>query len=507
MNVTSQQVWRQVGWGGLLLGLMGLWLFHLQTTALTPPMDNVEQTVWAQALAWGYHKHPPLPTWLLWAWQQLWGTRPGVTAGLGALLTGLSLWLSAQLVRQIWGGQAALVALLAATCVTFYNGRVHYYNHNTVLMLWVVLSAHCWWRLLQTRSLRWWLALGVCAGLGLLTKYQYVLVALPSAALLWRTRWWREPKAWWGMALAAGAAALVFAPHGLWLLQRATTDSAVGYALGTAWPERQASQGWVFFVLHALNWLVDLLFNRCLPAWLFLGLVARPASRPAVASGAAVAGPVSGTEFLLVWGLTPVLGIWLLGAVLHMDLQKQWGTAFALGLVPVGMRLAGWPGRSWRSGARGGVWLLAGLLFIHGGLLWQSYRTSAAGCCTQNRYWRNFDSPALARALDASVRERTGGPVRILVSSAAVGGAVALALPEHPKVLIDGRPEISPWVSEQELRAASAGLVELLSPGSAQPGEPLPGGWRWRLHAGGARPLAQDCEVMDEGHSGARGAP
>ena len=42
-----------------------IWVWHLMSVALTAPMDNVEQLVWSHSLEWGYHKHPPLPTWLL----------------------------------------------------------------------------------------------------------------------------------------------------------------------------------------------------------------------------------------------------------------------------------------------------------------------------------------------------------------------------------------------------------------------------------------------------------
>ena len=50
----------------ILMVLFGLaWIGHLSSVALTAPMDNVEQWVWSQSLQWGYHKHPPLPTWLL----------------------------------------------------------------------------------------------------------------------------------------------------------------------------------------------------------------------------------------------------------------------------------------------------------------------------------------------------------------------------------------------------------------------------------------------------------
>ncbi|MBC7716569.1 MAG: glycosyl transferase, partial [Pseudorhodobacter sp.] len=38
----------------------------LTPVSLSPPVDNIEQLTWVRSLQWGYYKHPPLPTWLLW---------------------------------------------------------------------------------------------------------------------------------------------------------------------------------------------------------------------------------------------------------------------------------------------------------------------------------------------------------------------------------------------------------------------------------------------------------
>ena len=55
-------------------------------------------------------------------------------------------------------------------CITYYNGRLRYYNHNVVLMLAVVASAWCCWQAFDTKRLHWWLALGIAMGLGALAK-------------------------------------------------------------------------------------------------------------------------------------------------------------------------------------------------------------------------------------------------------------------------------------------------------------------------------------------------
>ena len=38
--------------------------------------DHFEQFGWAQSLEWGYHKHPPLPTWLLGMAVRVFGQHP-----------------------------------------------------------------------------------------------------------------------------------------------------------------------------------------------------------------------------------------------------------------------------------------------------------------------------------------------------------------------------------------------------------------------------------------------
>ena len=50
--------------GGLVFA--ALWLSLLGFSSFAPPIDNIEQLTWVRSLEWGYYKHPPLPTWLLW---------------------------------------------------------------------------------------------------------------------------------------------------------------------------------------------------------------------------------------------------------------------------------------------------------------------------------------------------------------------------------------------------------------------------------------------------------
>jgi 4-amino-4-deoxy-L-arabinose transferase-like glycosyltransferase len=457
-----------------------LWVWHLLSVALTAPMDNVEQLVWSHSLEWGYHKHPPLPTWLL-ALPARWsGYSTLAPALLGAVCTLLSTLIFWNLIQQIWGRQSAYIALLGALCITFYNGRLNYYNHNTLLMLCVSLSAHCWWKILTTGRTRWWIGLGTTAALGMLSKYQFLLVLVPSACLVWQLQPWRNRQHLQGMIWAALTALSLSAPHWVWLVQQDMADSPIRYALKTAKPSFLPSKGDFGQLQHSGLWLADMVLNRCLPALLLL-LGLKALSEPEHLPSQAPSAPMLGTRFLWLWGGLPPICITLLGLLAGMDLQMQWGTAYAIWLVPLFMMVLGLHKRliceplSWVA--------LALFALIQSLLLLQSYHTSVYGCCANAapHRWRLFDSNTLARELDASAREAVGGTFKIIVGPTTAAGAVSLALPEKPKVLIDHNLKISPWIHPQELHFP--GVVELWPPNTGPEDRTiLPSGWGWRLY-------------------------
>ncbi|WZB72204.1 glycosyltransferase family 39 protein [Achromobacter xylosoxidans] len=117
------------------------WLWLLERSTLAPPTDNIEQLTWVRSLEWGYYKHPPLPTWLLWPFVQALGWSAWTTYVLGALCTLGGFFIYWRMLRGMRGGAYALVALLAGLCVTFYNYRLHFYNHEIPLITFVAGAA------------------------------------------------------------------------------------------------------------------------------------------------------------------------------------------------------------------------------------------------------------------------------------------------------------------------------------------------------------------------------
>ena len=304
---------RMERWGivaGLLVFAL-LWLPLLDRGALAPPTDNIEQLTWVRSLEWGYYKHPPLPTWLLWPLVRVLGWSAWATYFAGALCTLGAFALLWCVLRELRGRAYAMVALLAGLCVTFYNGRLYFYNHEIVLIPLAVGCAVACWKAYATRRIGWWIVLGVCLGLGALAKYQIVVAGVAVLVFWLSQRGWRDPMQVFGLQVAGLTALAVFSPHLIWLA--ANDFESLGYAMTSS---LAASLSWPARAQEVARWWGDQMLNRAMPAWVLLGvfwMLARR-RRSMLAADAAAPGPASapvardpGRALLLAFGFTPLV--------------------------------------------------------------------------------------------------------------------------------------------------------------------------------------------------------
>jgi 4-amino-4-deoxy-L-arabinose transferase-like glycosyltransferase len=497
-TLTRRAVWEWPLWAWLL-PIALIWFGLLQSVALTPPADNLEQLTWQHSLQWGYYKHPPLPTWLAWGAVQS-GLHPDfAVALLGATLTLISFWIYAAVVREVLGPRSAWLALLAALCVTFYNGRINYFNHNTVLTLWVSVSAWLCWQIRVRPRLRWWVALGLASALGMLSKYQYAVTLFSILLLVWRWGLWKDARHRRGMAWGLLAGLVVMLPHLAWL--HGNPHTPMDYAMATSvgvdlsGPQRLR---WVSL------WAADWLLNRSLPALLVLlmaWVAVKTSSRAALAPGARAPDPTpapqNATALLHIWGWAPIAFMATLGLAWGAELQLQWGTAFALWTIPALMLALGLNEAALHRGmARFLVRAcLACFTLIQSLLLAESYVTSAAGPAPSHpMHWRQFPSAAMAHDILEAARAELGGPIDLISGPMAPSAALALRMPERPLVLIDGDPSISPWVHAEQL--CHARILQLYDPGNGpEDAHRTLQGWEWAAaRPDPADPL--DCNLI-----------
>ncbi|MGQ0614103.1 MAG: glycosyltransferase family 39 protein [Planctomycetaceae bacterium] len=151
-------------------------------------LDEAEQLVLSQRLAWGYHGQPPLYAWLQFLCCGLFGAN---AFALGFLKNGLlfavyavHFLLARRLLRDDGWARAATVALFLFTDMAW--GILAGMTQTMLLHLACALTWIGELRLSERRDARGYVALGACIALGFLAKYNYAffLLAMLGAMLV-----------------------------------------------------------------------------------------------------------------------------------------------------------------------------------------------------------------------------------------------------------------------------------------------------------------------------------
>lgn len=174
---------------------------------------------YAQHLDIGYLDHPPMVAWLIWAATRLFGD-----VEFGVRFGAYLCWLVAaafcfRLTQELYGKTAAVIAvLLLATLPFFFAIGLVMTPDAPLTAAWAGALFYLARALLQGRG-RAWLGVGVCLGLGMLSKYTIAL--LGPAALLFMAmhpaaRTWLRRAAPYQAVLIAAA---LFMPVIVWNAQ------------------------------------------------------------------------------------------------------------------------------------------------------------------------------------------------------------------------------------------------------------------------------------------------
>jgi hypothetical protein len=181
--------------------------------------DEAYYRLWALAPAWGYLDHPPMVAWMIAAGRWLIGDNPlGIRLGgvVASVVGPFILWRTASLLfgldiarKAVWIALAMPLLAVGGVIVTPDTPSVLSWG----LAAWALTELHF------SRNANWWLAVGVFAGLGLLSKYSNLFVG--AGILLWlllipaNRAWFRSWQLW-----AGGATAVAIAlPMVLWNAQ------------------------------------------------------------------------------------------------------------------------------------------------------------------------------------------------------------------------------------------------------------------------------------------------
>jgi 4-amino-4-deoxy-L-arabinose transferase-like glycosyltransferase len=166
----------------LALGLTALRLLVGGELHLTE--DEAYYRLWAQHLQLGYFDHPPMIAWWIRAGTLAVGDSPLGVRLFAALASGLNTWLVGDLARRLGADRktAFRAALWFNATLTVCLGGMLATPDAPASLFWTITL---WMLAAAWRSGRagWWVAAGVAAGLGVLSKYSALFLA--PGVVLW----------------------------------------------------------------------------------------------------------------------------------------------------------------------------------------------------------------------------------------------------------------------------------------------------------------------------------
>jgi 4-amino-4-deoxy-L-arabinose transferase-like glycosyltransferase len=400
---------------------------------------------------WGYYKHPPLASWCVELFFRLFGDYGPYL--LSQICICSTIWLVFSLGTRLYDDYRAAAGAIFLTGIYYFSWPTPEFNHNVAEMpLWAAgtLLFH---RCLNEGKARDWILLGLAAGLGMLVKYAFAvllvvmalfILAVPKHRRLLFSRW---------PYVASAVMLTIVMPHLIWL---GTHD---------------------FMPLQYLNERaksVPGLLNRLGPPVHFLGAQLAdhlPMLALVALSGIAHrrAGPVrpktgrDDTIFLWMMGFGPAAVIVAMAIATGRAPRDMWGAPMwnlsglivANYLSPLSMPDAC---RRLR---------LYALAIIPAGALGYG----AAGLVREHFVQRpartGWPDRELAAALEARWLAATGCKLRIVAGDEWLASMAGTRAKDRPSVLIYGKRELSPWITENRLSAEGALVIWHAGDGAA----------------------------------------
>ena len=446
----------------LALFQVAIWGALPGAMAIAPPDDSLEQVLLSQELRPEYGKHPPLPTWILFASNQVFGASIGATYVLGALCSVGTMLLLYAFARRLIGMRRAALAAILLSNIEYMNAGTSYFNHNTVQLPLALLAIVLFHRALTMMRWRDWALFGIGCGLMMLAKFSaVVLFASFAVYLVWAGRL-AEPAIWRGLAFAVLLGAVVFAPY--YLSVHTDPWSPNAYAMKSLFPDDVDR----IQCLKTVWGFASSQLSKVAPALLIFAFLRRGAPRVAEVRG----GPVALGPFLTLVGFGPLVLTVVIASLSGAQLLVGWGTTFHVLLT---------------------FWLVAARPMAIDATPQLLRRAAVASVVVQTALWAlvathggrlpnlnptlhptPLPTPEqLANAVRNSWAEHCAAPLRFVATDGRTGAALAVQYLGQPRVVDATRSESAKFFPH-EARSADGAVVVMGRPSGA-PMSPSPG--------------------------------
>jgi hypothetical protein len=428
------------------LAQASLWVL-VPTLSYSAPPGNVP-LVLAAGHEWvaGSRLGPPLANWLGEIAFDLFGYRLFGIYLLSQVCVVTSFWAVFALGRSIVGAHHAVMAVLLMTGIIAFSLPTPEFGPSVLAMPLTALSLLHYWRAVGEERRRYWLALGLDLGLLLLTTYAGLILLGLLALFTLATAQGRASLANLEPWLGGMVAVLIVFPHLMWIDR---TGGAPAEPLPNA-SSLLVAVGHLAGWLQLVGWLIAFHAGALVLLAVAGGLKVDARTAAPLFERAPV--PPFAKKFVYTFAVAPAL----IGTLISVLLDKPTpigGTGPLVILSALGVIVAaGDVIRLHRQSILGRAWLAL--------LLLPPATIIAASIVLPWTLGIGFevDRPASAMGefFTDTFHRRTAAPLRIVAGDAEIAGLIAMASSDRPSLFLPDRPELTPWVSDADMRQKGA---------------------------------------------------
>jgi 4-amino-4-deoxy-L-arabinose transferase-like glycosyltransferase len=428
----------------LLAAHFAVWLVLPALTSPNLELDLAEDLALGKEWQLGYWKHPPLPWWMADLTYRLTGQIDSIYA-LGPLAVIACFIAVYLLARDIAGPVQALIATLSLVGIHYYNYSAVKFAHDQMqLPFWAFTALFFYRGLVRGRAMDWMLA-GAMLALAFWSKYAAFALAISLALFLLIDPVARRALRTKGPWLMAAAFLVVIAPNAWWLIDSGFLPlQYVGDRAKI--PERPHQ-----YVTYPLTWMASQVFFVH-PTLILLGvtLFPRTAPPPPMTQQASFA-----RRYVTTLAFAPFAVVTVVAIVTGRSPIAMWGYPL-WSFLPLAALLWFGPATDVR---RIAIFVIGVIfLFFLAPAIW-------IGTWLADPHLRarpkaaDFPGRAVAEQLTRQWHDKTGTKLAYVAGTEFAANNVAVYSPDRPRVVVHGRPRISPWIDMGDLRKRGVLIV------------------------------------------------
>lgn len=308
-----------------------LWVL-ISLTRQIASVDAMEAVAWGDLISLGTNKHPPLSGWLMGIFYNLFGQHDIAIYVLGEVCIVVGLIFVYKLAKYFLSEEKAMCsAMIMSICFYYtYHTYINNYNCNIISMgLWPVI-AYYFYKSVKENKIKDWVIFGITAGLGVLAKYQVVLLFM--AFFFYLVFFDRKQLKQKGLYIASLFGILTILPHAIWLYKTdffsliyimSRTEVSSGNTPSFLLPFGRI----IFPIKFYLNQIMAIL--PCVALYLILALKEKNISVNKSSEN------LPEKVFILLVGLLPIFILGATGAISNSRVIGAWGSTMLsyIGLI------------------------------------------------------------------------------------------------------------------------------------------------------------------------------